>query len=657
MNEPPTELLAPPAHEPPASAPTALAPRRADGIELIGEYEDSGFKEAPYLARRSDGQTLQLTRLLYAVAEAADGQRDYAALAEAVTEALGRKVSADNVRFLVEKKLRPLGVLPAADGSSPALERPDPLLALKFRTAVIPEALTRALTTIFRPLYFPPVLAVVVLGFFALDAWLFLFHGIAPGLRHVIYQPVLLVGLFAGIVVATAFHEIGHATACRYGGAEPGAMGVGIYIVWPAFYTDVTDAYRLGRGGRLRTDLGGIYFNAIFALAMGGLYAYTRFEPLLLLVLIQNFAMLQQLLPFVRLDGYYIISDLTGVPDMFSRIKPVFRSLKPRTGKEPRVDELKPWVRIVVTAYVLTVVPVLLFALLMALLHAPRMFATAYDSLGVQWDKLGAALTDGEPAGIAAGGLQMLALSLPLAGMVLTFGRVGSRAGKGAWSWSDGRPGRRAGVVAAAATGVALAAFTWWPNGEYRPIQPGERGTIQAGVRSLAAVPSGRPSLTLERAQELGGAPSARELDGDTRLGERPADDERSRPAGSDPDSGTDTDSGTDSVGTGDEPAGSSPDPAATDAPQGGSTPAAGSPSGTSTSPSATSTPGASTTPAGTATPNATATPTATATPAATATPEPTSTTAPTDTGVGSSSVTPPTAVPTAIPTATPTLP
>ena len=47
-------------------------------------------------------------------------------------------------------------------------------------------------------------------------------------------------------------------------------MGVGIYIVWPAFYTDITDAYRLGKGGRLRADLGGMYFNAIFALAVGG---------------------------------------------------------------------------------------------------------------------------------------------------------------------------------------------------------------------------------------------------------------------------------------------------------------------------------------------------------------------------------------------------
>jgi putative peptide zinc metalloprotease protein len=72
-------------------------------------------------------------------------------------------------------------------------------------------------------------------------------------------------------------------------------VGVGVYIVWPAFYTDITDSYRLDKKGRLRTDLGGMYFNAIFALAVGGLYAVTRFEPLLLIV-IQTFAIIQNCL-------------------------------------------------------------------------------------------------------------------------------------------------------------------------------------------------------------------------------------------------------------------------------------------------------------------------------------------------------------------------
>ena len=59
-----------------AAAPPADAPRLAEGIELIGEFEDSGFKEPPLLARRADGQVVQLTQLLYLVAEACDGARD-----------------------------------------------------------------------------------------------------------------------------------------------------------------------------------------------------------------------------------------------------------------------------------------------------------------------------------------------------------------------------------------------------------------------------------------------------------------------------------------------------------------------------------------------------------------------------------------------------
>ena len=129
----------------------------------------------------------------------------------------------------------------------------------------------------------------------ALDVWLFFVHGLGAGVREAVYQPLLLVVFFGLVVVATAFHEIGHASACRYGGAKPGVLGAGIYVVWPVFYCDVTDAYRLGKAGRLRTDLGGVYFNVIFALLMGAVYFATSFEPILLVILLQHFAILQQL--------------------------------------------------------------------------------------------------------------------------------------------------------------------------------------------------------------------------------------------------------------------------------------------------------------------------------------------------------------------------
>src|SRR5439155_10497191 len=204
------------------------------------------------------------------------------------------------------------------------------------------------------------VVALVLGGLVVLDVWLFGYHGVAQSLRAVLYDPLFILLMIGLVILSAAFHECGHATACAYGGARPGVMGAGIYIVWPAFYTDVTDAYRLNRSGRLRTDLGGVYFNVIFILATAGAYFATGFEPLLLVIPLQHLEILHQFLPFIRLDGYYIVSDLTGVPDMFARIKPVLKSFLPWRETEDSVKELKTWARVAVTAYVVTLVPLLL---------------------------------------------------------------------------------------------------------------------------------------------------------------------------------------------------------------------------------------------------------------------------------------------------------
>ena len=272
-------------------------------------------------------------------------------MADVVAERCGRPVSADNVDLLVDRKLRPLGVLALADGTTPELTKREPLMALRHRRPLLSERAVNAGRAPFTWLHRPLVTIALVLAVVAFDVWLFGMHGIAGGLRSAIYNPRLLLAVLGSVIVATAFHEFGHASACRYGGARPGVMGVGLYVVWPAFYCDVTDAYRLNRAGRLRTDLGGVYFNSIFALLAGGVFLATGEEAVLLAAFLQHIIMVQQLLPLLRFDGYYVITDLTGVPDILSRIKPIFRSLVRGRRREPKVAELKPWVRLVVTIY------------------------------------------------------------------------------------------------------------------------------------------------------------------------------------------------------------------------------------------------------------------------------------------------------------------
>jgi putative peptide zinc metalloprotease protein len=465
---------------------------------------------------------IQLPALLYFVAEEVDGKRGYAEIAERVTEKLERGVSADNVQYLLDEKLRPLGVLALPDGSSPKVEKPDPLLALRFRAAVVPAWLTRALTSVFHPFFYPPVIVAVLAGLVAVDVWFFFVHGAAQSTRELLYNPALLLMVLGLVVLATALHEIGHATAARYGGADPGVMGVGVYVVWPAFYTDVTDAYRLDRVGRLRVDLGGVYFNAIFVLGVAGAYAITGFEPLLVLVIVQHLQILQQFLPFLRLDGYYILSDLTGVPDMFQRIKPTLKSLLPGRGAGEKVEELKPWVRAAISTWVIALVPVLLFTFGILIFNLPRIVATAWDSFWVQADRVSESFDTGKELSAAVGVVQAGFLVLPIAGITATFARIGKRIGGGAWSWSADSYPRRAALLAVLGAAAGLAAYIWLPNGEYRPIQPAERGTIQGAVRQFGDVTTGRPALTEQREQELGGAPTRRHRDDETEP--RPSD-------------------------------------------------------------------------------------------------------------------------------------
>ena len=460
---------------------TGGVPVRAHGLELLGPLGGSGHAHPPSLVRRGDGQTVQLTPLLYRVLEAVDGRRDYATIAADVSAAIGRTAEAEDVEYLVEHKLRPLGLLQDADGLEPVVQRSNPLLALRWRVAVSNPRTTRRITTPFAVLFRPYVAVPLLVAFAAVSGWVLLHKGLASATHQALYEPGMLLLIFGLTLLSAGFHEFGHAAACRYGGATPGTMGVGLYLVWPAFYTDVTDSYRLDRRGRLRVDAGGLYFNAIFAVLTLGVWAATRWDALLLVVPAQLLQMARQLLPFVRFDGYHILADLTGVPDLFAHIKPTLLSLLPARwrGEPVATPPLKPWVRWVVTAWVLVVVPVLLFALAAMVKVLPRVAATAWDSLGRQWSLLQAAWAGDDLAGAAVRVLAMFTIALPVASMTYLLGRIVRRTARRLWRASADNRVLRVLTVAASLAAVAFMLWAWWPDGQYRPVERNERGTLQ----------------------------------------------------------------------------------------------------------------------------------------------------------------------------------
>src|SRR3954463_16415758 len=112
----------------PAASPAAeqSAPfARVEGLDLLGTVSGSGYKEGAALVRRADGQMVQLGPLMYALLEAIDGTRDDAALADAVTERLGRRLEPDQVAVLGEK-LAEQGLLAGSGGEGPPRLKPPP---------------------------------------------------------------------------------------------------------------------------------------------------------------------------------------------------------------------------------------------------------------------------------------------------------------------------------------------------------------------------------------------------------------------------------------------------------------------------------------------------------------------------------------------------
>ena len=475
------------------------APARVDGVQLIGEMVGSGYRRPPALVRRADGQVLQLTPLLYLVLHAADGRRTCAEIAELVGRAAGRAVSETDVRTLVDTHLRPLGLLRLADGSEPELKRSNPLLSLRPRVAVTDPRTTRRLTDPFRVLFRPAVVAVVLAGFLAVVAWVFFDRGLGASAYDAFERPHLLLLVFVVSVLSAGFHEFGHAAAARYSGGQPGAMGAGFYLVWPAFYTDVTDSYRLDRAGRIRTDLGGLYFNAIVACLTFVWWWATGWEALLLLVATQVLQMAQQLLPLLRFDGYHVLADLAGVPDLYQRIRPTLLGLLPHRWRSRENHVLTPWARAVITLWVLVTVPMMVLMLVALVRAVPRLLATAGSVVREDSALVAEAWGAAQPVDVAAHTLQIVGVLLPTAACALILGRLALRYLVGLARWSRGSAPRRitAGLLSAGLlTGLS---YAWWPGPDtYRPIEPGERGLItqvlqvrgsDLGPQAVATVP------------------------------------------------------------------------------------------------------------------------------------------------------------------------
>jgi putative peptide zinc metalloprotease protein len=153
---------------------------------------------------------------------------------------------------------------------------------------------------------------------------------------------------YALFLLSLLGHELGHASACARFGSKPADIGFTFYLIYPAFYSDVTSAWALKRWQRVIVDLGGTFFQ----FAMGGVFASAYFlcgwEALRAATLMIWYGALFSLNPIFKFDGYWMVADALGVSNLAAQPGRLMRHLLHKVRGS--AGERLPWPRWVVLA-------------------------------------------------------------------------------------------------------------------------------------------------------------------------------------------------------------------------------------------------------------------------------------------------------------------
>lgn len=271
-----------------------------------------------------------------AIAELVEVLQQYETEEEAIAaycEKKKGKYTSEQVKVIIDKFVTPL-FTPKASKRSFLYEK-------ELFSAKAIDRFSDAFRFLFHRWYMWAVLTIAL----ALDVWFFLYTPDLLLFNNKV-NVYMIIGLFAFMLGSSFFHELGHASACKYFGVQHGGIGFGLYLNFPVLYTDVTEVWKLKRGQRCIVNLAGVYFQSYWLLLLLLAFFLTGNDIVRYLILIMNFGFVMTLNPFFKFDGYWIASDLLGVPNLRQRSLELFsyawKKLRKRpTGKLPYLLQIR----------------------------------------------------------------------------------------------------------------------------------------------------------------------------------------------------------------------------------------------------------------------------------------------------------------------------
>jgi putative peptide zinc metalloprotease protein len=154
--------------------------------------------------------------------------------------------------------------------------------------------------------------------------------------------PVGTLAVLTLVLVVAMVHELGHGAVLSALGGNPTRMGLMLFFGAPALFCDISDSFRLPRRSQVQVSLAGVFVQAQLGAVLCLIVAVR--DPWLAhhFAAVNLSGMLINLVPFIPLDGYFILRSGAGLqPNLRNAsLEALRRTLLPRRTPLPhRADE------------------------------------------------------------------------------------------------------------------------------------------------------------------------------------------------------------------------------------------------------------------------------------------------------------------------------
>lgn len=143
--------------------------------------------------------------------------------------------------------------------------------------------------------------------------------------------------LYISFLISICLHELAHGTVCRYVGGKVGTIGVILILFTPAVYCDISGIRMVeNRKKQIAASAAGLYVNFIGMCLASIVFTFVKRTIFAAYITLSLTTIISNIIPVLRLDGYWILSFGTGITNLYDKSRKGVRRIFSKCSAKER---------------------------------------------------------------------------------------------------------------------------------------------------------------------------------------------------------------------------------------------------------------------------------------------------------------------------------